>query len=117
MTRQEFIERDQTLKKTVEKSALRWVVSGLIVTVAVFAYIAYLKPPPRDWRTGGLLIGLLILWIGGMLWAMRSYRRKIICLQLQCPTCKSLFVNRWEVHTVIATGRCGFCGGTVLNDD
>jgi hypothetical protein len=113
MTREEFI-------KTRDKQRKVGAVCGLFAMVILFAplaFMAWLEPgrselPAHVWTI--LNVAAISLMVGGLslvcIILMRLSKRFGLC----CPECKKSVLNMSSL--VIATGRCGHCGGRVLDD-
>jgi len=113
MTRQEFIN----IRATQRKTAAVCSVVALIFLFAPAGLMAWLEPsrselPAHIWTilhytaitlmVGGALLAVIIPW--------KSSKRLGFC----CPECKKSVLNMSSL--VIATGKCGHCGGRVLDD-
>ena len=113
ITRQEFIERRDKQRKI---SGI-WSIVLLLLMFGPVCFMAWLEPRRHDlpahvwtflsYTTIFLIFGVLAsIYIN----TWRLTRRFGVC----CPECKKSVMQMQAL--VIATGRCGHCGGRVLDD-
>ena len=113
MTRQEFIQSRNRYRNAAAFSALIWV----ILFFGPIGFMAWLEPnrgelPVTIWRA--LNLGAFVIMAAALAFVWIRSSRLIKRFGLCCPECKKPVVGMSSL--VIATGRCGHCGGKVLND-
>jgi hypothetical protein len=113
MTRQEFIAKRNKQRKDGAVCAL----VALVIIVAPVGLMAWLEPrrsalPAHVWSI--LNFAAIALMVVGLslvvIFPWRLKKRAGLC----CPECKKSVFEMSSL--VIATGRCGHCGGKVLDD-
>jgi hypothetical protein len=112
-TRQEFIKKRDKQRKVGG-------VCGLVALVILFApvgFMAWFEPrrdelPAHVWAVLNVVaISLMVVGLSLVcIIPLRLSKRLGLC----CPECKKSVLNMSSL--VIATGRCGHCGGRVLDD-
>jgi hypothetical protein len=113
MTRQEFIRKRDKQRNTAAVCSL----VALVIMFAPVGFMAWLEPrrdelPAHVWTI--LSVTAISLMVGGLalvcIISWRLSRRLGLC----CPECKKPVMQMSSL--VIATGRCGHCGGRVLDE-
>jgi hypothetical protein len=113
MTRKEFIQRGDKQRKV---SAL-WALVALAMLIGPIGFMAWLEPRHGDWPTyiwTILHVVMIVLMVAGVTSSFIIPSRLSKRLGLCCPECKKPLLAMSAL--VIATGRCGHCGGRVLDD-
>jgi hypothetical protein len=113
MTRAEFVERNKEVSKNVDRGN-KW----FLVFLGFFAVFFFILDKFGN-NVPAFIRGPILVLFGGMLGiaillGTRATRRRRE-LGLLCPHCKKDFLGI-SYQFVVASGRCGHCGGVVLDD-
>ena len=113
LTRQEFIKRRDKQHKVGAICG----VACLVILLGPLAFMAWLEPrhgelPAHVWPI--LNVAAVSVMVIGFLLACSIPLRLSKRFGLCCPECKKSVLSMSSL--VIATGRCGHCGGIVLDD-
>ena len=113
MTRQEFIKRRDKQRKV----GAVWGFIAFVILIGPIGFMAWLEPRREDlpvhvWTVLNVVAFSLMVAGLSLAWIMPSRLSKR--LGLCCPECKKPVLGMSSL--VIATGRCGHCGGRVLDD-
>jgi hypothetical protein len=113
MTRQQFIQGRNRYRNAAAIGAVIWVV----MFFGPVGFMAWLEPnrgelPPHVW----LVLNVCAFAVMAAAWSFILIRTSRLTKRfgLQCPECKKPLFGMSSV--VIASGRCGHCGGRVLDD-
>jgi hypothetical protein len=115
MTRSEFRERVEKLRKHDARVWLWTILAVVSVFVAMWAAFGYVESSGSVWPR--LLVYLLTAAalaasIGGSIHYSRRWKQRN---GVACPACGKAY-DQWTSQIVIASGRCGYCGAPVLED-
>ena len=113
MTRQEFITKRNKQRNVGAVCAL----VALVILFAPVGFMAWLEPrrselPAHVWSVLNFA-AIALVFVGLSLVVIIPWRLKKRA-GLCCPECKKSVLEMSSL--VIATGRCGHCGGRVLDD-
>ena len=113
MTRQQFIQSRNRYRNAAAIGALVWVV----LFFGPVGLMAWLEPnrgelPKHLWLV--LNIGAFAIMVAALSFVWIRTSRLPKRFGLRCPECKKPVVGMSSL--VIATGRCGHCGGKVLDE-
>jgi hypothetical protein len=115
MTRAEFVEKNERLQKTLNQ-VNRWIFGFLAVFVFVLIYMnKWGSSVPEEVR-GPILVFVLFGGLFGIVifFGRRTAKRRRE-FGLFCPHCNKDFLGI-SYQITAASGRCGRCGGVVLED-
>jgi uncharacterized membrane protein YhhN len=109
MMRAEFIKLSQSDQRTQNRWSL-----AFIAGFAVFSLIGCWFAPRLefDWSKSldwSAFLAFVVVSVLCLVWLARRSSRN----ELRCPHCRK-GLQAFAVQIVIASGRCGFCGGRIL---
>jgi hypothetical protein len=115
MTRAEFIEKNKVVAKN-ENSNNRWLFLFLgVFAVFLFCVEEYGKNLSEFFRGPFLMLVFFGGFFGIIVFIARRSAKNRQELSLFCPHCKKALLGI-SFKIVVASGRCGRCGGIVLDD-
>jgi hypothetical protein len=115
MTRAEFVEKNACLQKTLNH-ANKWLLGFLAVFAFFFIYLdKYGHSVPEEVRGSILVFSLFAGLFGIVIFFGRRTAKRRRELGLFCPHCNKDFLGI-SFQITAASGRCGRCGGVILED-
>jgi ribosomal protein S27AE len=115
MTKQEFISKQQTMNKAVNKRLAFWLVFFFAALLSGIPLSDYIERHEQNYRwigavSGIALLAFLLANVAAMAWyGLRQQKR----LGHRCPRCGKALIG-FLVQIAIATSNCSHCGERVF---
>ncbi|HXC99971.1 MAG TPA: hypothetical protein VN048_11565 [Verrucomicrobiae bacterium] len=108
MTKQEYIAKQRTMTRAVNRRLVCWLIVFFAAIGAMIPFSNYVEEHKEYAWTGNVVGGgLLFILVASFVWFALVANRQQREFGIQCRSCSKRILNS---QLAIATGNCGYCG-------